>query len=106
MSARAGAVQADSIFASTPLHFAAQNYSVEVARVLLDHGADANRRNRYGNSPLWTAVFESRGRGGMISLLISSGADPDVFNDAGRSPRQLAESTGNYGIVQFIPPRR
>jgi ankyrin repeat protein len=89
----------------TPLHFAAQNYCVEVARVLLENGADANQRNKYGNTPLWTAVFESRGRGGVIGLLISSGANPDAVNNAGRSPRQLAETIGNYDVAQLMPPR-
>ena len=47
----------------TPLHFAAQEGSLEAAQVLLDHGADVDRVNRFGNTPLSTAVLNSRGPG-------------------------------------------
>jgi ankyrin repeat protein len=46
----------------TPLHFAAQQGAVEAARVLLDHGAQVDLVNVFGNSALSIAVFNSRRR--------------------------------------------
>jgi ankyrin repeat protein len=64
--ADSGASDADGF---TPLHLAAQEFHVDAAAVLLEAGADVNRRNRFGNGSLFVAVFNSRGRGEMITLL-------------------------------------
>lgn len=45
---------------STPLHFAAQERAVEVARLLLDHGAEVDAQNAHGNTPLFTAFSTPR----------------------------------------------
>jgi bifunctional non-homologous end joining protein LigD len=54
-------------------NYAAQEAAVEVARLLLDHGAAVDCTNRHGNTPLFTAVFNSRGDGSVIELLRASG---------------------------------
>ncbi len=38
----------------------------------------------------------------MISLLIEAGADADRANKNGVSPRRLAETIGNYQLVDFL----
>ena len=43
----------------TALHFAAQQGSVDVARLLVDCGAEVDPIDSYANSALWTAVFNS-----------------------------------------------
>ena len=40
----------------TPLHYAAKLSKVELARLLLDHGADLGARDRHGWSVLHYAV--------------------------------------------------
>jgi uncharacterized protein len=64
----------------TPLHAVAQSYAVDVAVLLIQHGAGVDAHDEHGNSPLWRAGFESRGRGEMIALLRCSGADPELQN--------------------------
>jgi ankyrin repeat protein len=59
----------------TPLHFAAQNYDEDIARLLLDSGASVDLKDSNGNTPLSTAVFNSRGRGELMRLLRERGAD-------------------------------
>src|SRR5438309_11499733 len=44
------------------------------------------RWDAHGNTPLWTAVFNSRGDGDVIRLLRSHGADSRHVNAAGRTP--------------------
>ena len=85
----------------TWVHFAAQEHHVEIALVL-DAGASVDGADSYGNTPLGRATFESRGRGEMIRLLIGRGADADLPNNAGISPRQLAQRIANYDLQAFF----
>jgi ankyrin repeat protein len=86
----------------TPLHLAAQEWSVDVARLLLDHGAEVDRQNMFGNTPLFVSVFNSKGRGDLIELLRKRGADPFKANQAGQTPVDLARLIGNYDVAQFF----
>ena len=52
---------------------------------------------RYGNSPLWTAVFGSKGDVDVIVLLRAAGAGLHKQNASGRTPLQMARLIGNYG---------
>jgi ankyrin repeat protein len=85
-----------------PLHLAAQEGSLEAARALVEHGATVDAVNSYGNTPLFTAVFNSKGRGELIQLLRSHGADPTARNTSGQSPLGLARLIGNYDVAQFF----
>ena len=85
----------------TPLHFAAQGYAVEAATKLLAAGAMVDVQDRYSNTPLWRAVFESRNRGELIQLLLAHGADATRKNHSGISPRELAHTIANVEVKQF-----
>src|SRR5262245_57180872 len=52
----------------TALHFAAQASSPAVTRVLLLAKASVDLPDSFGNTPLSTAVFHSRGDGSVIEL--------------------------------------
>jgi ankyrin repeat protein len=86
----------------TPLHFAAQEGSVDVARILVNNGARVDPTNGFGNTPLWVAVFNSQGHGDMIALLRQHGADPLKENRNGQTPAGLARLIGNYDVGQFF----
>lgn len=86
----------------TPLHFAAQRYAIEIATLLIQHKAAIDVQDVFGNTPLWRAVFESRGRGEMITLLRRAGADPLLKNRHGVSPLSLARTIGNDDVAQFF----
>jgi ankyrin repeat protein len=86
----------------TPLHFAAQQYAVDAVRLLLEAGATVDVPNEHGNTALWTAVFNSKGRGEVIELLLRHGADPDRVNRHAGTPREAAELIGNYDVAQFF----
>jgi uncharacterized protein len=85
-----------------PLHFAASQWAVDVATLLLAAGAKVDPVNRLGNTPLWDAVFNSRGRGEMIEALIAAGADPRHMNGAGQTPLGLARIIANYDVAQYF----
>jgi ankyrin repeat protein len=85
-----------------PLHFAAQARSASVARALLDAGADIDSVDDNGNTPLWRAVFNSRGDGELIRLLREYGADPYRMNSHGQSPVSLAHTISNNEVAQYF----
>jgi len=85
-----------------PLHYAAQNYLTDIAKLLIDKGADIEIKDDYGNTPLWKATFASQGKGEMIKFLLSKGADPNNFNDSDISPLELANTIANYNVKQFF----
>jgi ankyrin repeat protein len=78
----------------TPLHFAAQEQHPGVVDVLLTAGADLGARDRWGNTPLWRAVFTAHGDSRTTSRLLAAGADADLANYTGVSPRTLARRMG------------
>lgn len=86
----------------TALHFAAQNGSAGIVRLLLTAGAGVDPRNDIGNTPLFVAVFNSRGHGEIIGLLRAHGADPMAENARGVSPLKLARTIANFDVGQFF----
>jgi ankyrin repeat protein len=86
----------------TPLHFAAQANSEAITSLLLDAGAAVDPQDSNGNTPLARAVFSSGGRGAVIKLLCSSGANPRLKNSHGVSPLELARAIGNYDVARFF----
>ena len=93
----------------TPLHFATQNHSVDIAQLLLGAGASVDAEDVHGNTPLWRAVFESRGRGEIIGLLLRAGADkhrkliwPTGFRTSTSSSGWLDEKQGRAKILHSL----
>lgn len=76
----------------TGLHFAGQNKLVQVAEYLLKNGANPNLQDIHGNSPLWTAVFNSMDEKGVMKLLLRHGADSELVNKYGKTSRDLYSS--------------
>lgn len=86
----------------TPLHFAVREYRLEVTELLLKNGANVDAQDVEGNTPLWRAVFDSKGRDGVIKLLLSAGASKGLRNKHGVSPESLAKSIANYDVSIFL----
>ena len=86
----------------TPLHFAAQEGSVLGIIELLRCRAKTDLKDSNGNTALFRAVFNSRGEGEIIKLLLAAGSNPDQENDHGISPGKLAETIKNYDVEQFF----
>ena len=86
----------------TPLHFAAQGNAGDVASLLLAHGAAVDATDQWGDTPLWRAVFNYRGDPSMILLLRRAGANVDLTNKSGASPRSLARLIANYDVAKWV----
>lgn len=74
----------------TPLHRAAGYNCLELAKVLLEKGADANAADQYGRIPLHNAA--TFGHLEMIELLASSGSDINKQDASGSCPLHEAAS--------------
>ena len=83
----------------TPLHMAVHAGDIDLATVLLEHGADANAASSSGK----TAVHQAAGEGDiqLLSLLIRYGADVNR-RYKGKSALQRARNAGRSAVVQLI----
>jgi uncharacterized protein len=86
----------------TPLHFAAQECSLEAVKALLALGVDIDAQDSNGNTPLSNAVFGYTGEGSVVMALLEAGADPEKRNFHGVSPRSLANTIANYDVRKFF----
>jgi len=86
----------------TPLHFAAQQQVVEIAKMLIKAGAEVDSKDESGNTPLWRAVSDYRGDGRLIVFLRQKAADVFVQNKTGVSPVGLARRISNYDVAKFF----
>ncbi|KDO17811.1 TKL protein kinase [Saprolegnia parasitica CBS 223.65] len=88
----------DSIY--TPLHRAAYNGHVDVARLLLDKGADVEASNANGYTPLHYAAQGKKPE--MVEFLLAKGAKIDAKNKNGQTPREVAEARGSNDFVATL----
>lgn len=72
----------------TPLQFAVMNNDPEVAKLLIDNGADVSKGNGFGYKPLHLAAYTGAHR--VSPLLIDAGAGVDALTSDGTTPLQLA----------------
>ena len=84
----------------TALHHAAALDAVEIARCLLDNGADINARASQRQTPLHTATLNSRAT--LVALLLRAGASPDCRTDVGMTPLHWATMRGDEEIVAML----
>ena len=73
---------------------------LEVTRLLLDKGAEVDRANDGGGTPLFVACQE--GRADAARLLLDNGAKVDMAEKDGRTPLDIAKSQGHSSIVALL----
>lgn len=86
----------------TALHYAAQEHRLPMVELLVASGADVNAQDLHGNTPISSAIFYSKGRGDVISLLRNHRADLNLANKHGVTPRSLAQTIANYDVLKFL----
>ena len=90
----------------TALHLAAFFGREDAARLLLEHGADANAVAR--NAELEVAPLHSAaagGHGSIVKLLLEHGADPNARQRGGFTPLHAAAQNGDRESVEALLER-
>ncbi|MEM7176041.1 MAG: ankyrin repeat domain-containing protein, partial [Chlamydiota bacterium] len=83
-----------------PLHYAAFYNSKEVAKILLQHGADVNAKNEDGETPLHYAAFYNNKE--VADLLINAGADKNIKDNDNQTPLDLARKEGHKEMIDLL----
>jgi ankyrin repeat protein len=113
----------------SPLHLAIMNANWDLAKQLIDAGADVDQWDIYGEAPLFSAVgLSSKVDGGrasidplnqtkgvdVVRMLLEHGANPDMqlffrpanvrgsTNTRGSTPLIRAANNGDLGLVQLL----
>jgi ankyrin repeat protein len=73
---------------------------LEIAKGLVERGADVNAKSKSGVTALMVAATYNNPP--MIGLLIEAGADTSVKNNQGKTAEGVAELNGNVEAAQAI----
>ena len=73
---------------------------VEVAKLLLKHGAEVNIATAYGRTPLHQAA--GGGAKAVVSLLLEAGAEPHSVDLTNYTARELAEDGGYMEVADVL----
>ncbi len=84
----------------TPLHMAAGYGFLDIARCLVESGADVNARDKMGNPALHYCAYG--GNRSLAELLVLSGAEVKIRNKAGISPLRQAVAFGRGDLAEFL----
>ena len=84
----------------TPLRYAIGNKDYLMTRYLIEHGADVNRANTHGWTPIMTAARV--GNKEIFELLLDSGAALDARTVDGKTPLRIASEYGWTDIVVWL----
>jgi hypothetical protein len=87
-------------YGQTPLHIAAFNDHVDVAKLLLAHKADVNAKANNGATPLHLAA--AKGFKDMVELLLANKADINAADNDGWSPLHSAVVWGHKDIEDLL----
>lgn len=91
----------------TGLHLAILYGKVDAGLLLIAHGADVNRVDPSGNSPLDLCALSNslsdQESARLARALLSNGADPSRVGPTGNPPRSLAEMRGKQSTAEAIP---
>jgi uncharacterized protein len=88
----------------TALHGAVARRDVEIARMLLEAGADPNARQERGFVPLHDAA--ANGNAVLVEVLLKHGARTDAMADDGKTPCDMAADRGHKEIVEKLKTAR
>ncbi|XP_055841745.1 uncharacterized protein LOC129908931 [Episyrphus balteatus] len=83
----------------TPLHDACVNGSLDIARVLLQYGANHSESAHSGIRPIHEA--SENGHIEIVRMLLSYGADPLLETYAGQTPLMLASDTKMSNLISM-----
>ncbi len=86
----------------TLLDRAVLSNQIDIAKLLIAHGADVNHVDKLGMTPLLYAASIDFGDSGMIDLLLKSGAHPDAQTKQGQTALDLARKYNHTHLLASL----
>lgn len=89
----------------TILHYVSEYNQPDFAAALLKKGAKLNIEDKYGNQPLWTAIFNDKGRNSrfeLIKLFLEYGADLNHKNKVDKSPLDIVKIANYKNLEKLV----
>lgn len=83
----------------TSLDLAIETENIELIKLLITHGADVNKKNKFVTSPLYYFIQAGGHNLEVMKLLIENGANVDIPDKAGNTTLMLA---AKYGLVAAV----
>lgn len=93
---------------NTPLHVSIKEKRYELTSLLLEHGADVNAKNNYGQTVLYKAIdhflfeYPEIGMKKIIQAILDKNPNINETNDRGESPLYIACQKGNLEIIRLL----
>ncbi len=85
---------------ASPLHDAAKKGEAANVNLLLEKGANINKKNSDGRTPLICAVWSDQND--MVRLLLDKGAAPNISDNTASTPLHIAAFKGNKKCVEML----
>jgi ankyrin repeat protein len=88
-------------FGQRPLHYACRDgENPEIVALLVRHGADCERKDEGGYTPLMVACH--KGKASLVKVLLESGANADTTNHLGMTPLMVAAQLAREDIMELL----
>jgi ankyrin repeat protein len=90
----------DASLVQKALVLACQDGNIEIATYLIKKGADVDKKDSTGKSPLFVAA--ENGHTGIVLLLIEKGADIIFRDPDGKTPFYIATQRGHIDVMSLL----
>lgn len=91
---------ADEKLGYTLLSLSVQNQLDQQTKILLDKGANPNKQNRYGDTPLHIAIEKLNHK--IVNLLLDKQANPNIKQEYGETAMHVAARKGDYKVLKLL----
>jgi len=85
----------------TPLMLAIKNENIKIIKYLIEYGANINKRNKNGYTPLIVAIKKKKNND-IVKYLIDNGADVNQRTVNGDSPLMEACKKRNKPVIKYL----